>query len=123
MDKKKLLNFCDQWLLSWRGNQPYDLYTFYHPDATYIDPGLSKPLVGSDDIFDYLSKLLAKNPDWKWNREEIFFYEQGFILKWKAEIPVKDKVLVTKGLDIVELKDNLIIRNEVYFDPKSLTPV
>jgi hypothetical protein len=56
------------------------------------------------------------NPTWKWSAEEIFPSENGFTFKWKAEIPVKDETIVLYGLDVVEMEDDKIYRNEVYYD-------
>jgi hypothetical protein len=42
--------------------------------------------------------------------------EKGFTLKWEASIPVGATTVIERGLDIVELRDDKISRNEVYFD-------
>ena len=64
----------------------------------------------------YLQKLLSKNPNWIWKALEIIPTEKGFTLKWEAQIPVKNQILIEQGLDIVEVVDGKISRNEVYFD-------
>ena len=38
------------------------------------------------------------------------------MLKWKAVIPAGERKVAEYGLDIVEVRDGKIIRNEVYFD-------
>jgi ketosteroid isomerase-like protein len=63
---------------------------------------------------------LNNNPDWKWSAEEIIPTERGFVLKWKAVIPVRTKEIVEYGVDIVEVENGKITRNEVYFDTYSL---
>lgn len=109
-------SFCKKWLAAWTGNRPMDLMKFYHPEAYYSDPAKRDGRQGYRQLLPYFEKLLAMNPDWKWHAEEIISIENGFILKWKASIPAGNKVIHETGLDIVELKDGLIIRNEVYFD-------
>lgn len=59
---------------------------------------------------------MQRNPNWKWTIEEIFSTEKGFTLKWKAEIPFELENLIIYGLDIVEVTNDKISRNEVYFD-------
>ncbi|MCW3126329.1 MAG: hypothetical protein JWO03_1987 [Bacteroidetes bacterium] len=108
--------FCDKWLGSWTGNRPAQLMAFYTDDAFYSDPAYPAGIRGRELMVPYFEKLLSRNPDWKWEAVEIFNTAGGFTLKWKATIPVRDKELIILGLDIVEMKGELISRNEVYFD-------
>ena len=116
MDKNSLQLFADRWLASWTGNRPDVLIDFYSQDAFYLDPAKPNGLSGRENLLTYFKKLLQKNPNWKWTREEIFHTEKGFTLKWKAEIPIANENLILFGLDIVEMTDDKISRNEVYFD-------
>lgn len=108
--------FIKTWLDAWTGNKPSALLEFYSDNAFYLDPAKPAGLTGKAELSKYFEKLLSKNPDWKWEAVEIFPTEKGFSLKWKASIPIKETSLILYGLDIVELTNNLISRNEVYFD-------
>ncbi len=114
------IRFCDEWLPSWSGNDPDRLIAFYTGDAFYLDPTVKAGLQGHDQIKAYFMKLLKNNPEWRWTHEEVFPTEKGFILKWKARIPVGDATIVEYGMDIVEMRDGRIARNEVYFDSREL---
>ncbi len=120
MNSDEAKNFCDAWLSSWTGNNPEKVLEFYSSDAFYLDPTVKTGIKGHEQLLKYLTKLLKGNPDWKWTREELFPTEKGFTLKWKAEIPVLDKVIIEYGMDIVEIENGKIIRNEVYFDTYDL---
>lgn len=108
--------FCKNWLDTWTGNRPQELLKFYHPDAYYADPSKRNGLKGQVQLLPYFEKLLSLNPDWKWEAVEIIPTEKGFTLKWKATIPVGDACVEETGLDIVEIENELITRNEVFFD-------
>jgi|ERR1043165_6454744 hypothetical protein len=108
--------FCKNWLEAWTGNRPQELLKFYHADAFYSDPSKRNGLKGHEQLLPYFQKLLALNPDWKWEPIEIIPTGKGFTLKWKATIPVPGNTIEETGLDIVELNDGLISRNEVFFD-------
>jgi hypothetical protein len=120
MEKEEILDFCEKWLPAWRGNRPGDLIEFYSDDAMYIDPVNKKGLKGRGQIFRYFEKLLAANPNWKWEPIEVFPTKLGFIAKWKATIPVGTELITEYGMDIVEIDRGKIGRNEVYFDRSSL---
>jgi len=120
MEMKDIIIFCQKWLTSWTGNNPEKLISFYSKTAYYQDPANPKGLKGHDKIFPYFKKLLAANPKWIWRMTETYPTEKGFILKWRATIPVKSKEIIEYGMDILELEGNKIIRNEVYFDRTEL---
>ncbi|MBS1614364.1 MAG: nuclear transport factor 2 family protein [Bacteroidetes bacterium] len=108
--------FCDSWLAAWTGNQPEQLLKFYTNDAFYLDPAMKQGLKGHEQLRAYFSKLLKYNPTLKWEAVEVMDTAKGFTMKWKATIPVGDKSITEYGLDIVELTEGKISRNEVYFD-------
>ena len=112
--------FCTEWLESWTGNRPEKLLEFYAEEAFYSDPARPEGLEGHAEIFPYFQKLLSKNPDWVWKALEIMPTEKGFTLKWQAAVPQAEKVIQLTGLDLVEMKNGKITRNEVYFDPTPL---
>lgn len=111
-----IFEFCRQWLPSWTGNDPETLLQFYTENAYYSDPAHPEGLKGKDQLREYFTKLLKANPNWIWEPMEVFPTLRGFTLKWRAVIPVGKKKLVEYGMDIVELEDGKISRNEVYFD-------
>ena len=120
MTMDETTRFCDEWLGAWTGNSPESLIEFYSPDAVYSDPSTRGSLKGHDQILPHFRRLLANNPAWVWTREEVFLTQKGFTLKWKARIPVGDAEVVEYGLDIVEMANLKITRNEVYFDRTQL---
>jgi ketosteroid isomerase-like protein len=44
----------------------------------------------------------------------------GFVAKWKATIPIRTELITEYGMDIVEIEQGRITRNEVYFDRSSI---
>ena len=110
--------FCERWLSAWTGGKDSveKLLSFYARDAFYLDPARPEGIKGKSELNLYFNKLLSNNPNWSWKADEIIPTEHGFVLKWVAIIPNKDRTLIVKGLDIVEVKEDLITRNEVYFD-------
>jgi hypothetical protein len=120
MDKNELFEFCKHWLEAWTGNNPKKLLAFYHEDALYVDPEKKGGLRGHKEIGRYFERLLAVYRDWKWTPIEIFPIEKGTILKWECTIPIDQEVIHEVGLDILEIEDRKITRNEVYFDRTKL---
>jgi hypothetical protein len=120
MKREEILDFFGRWLPAWEGNRPEDLIGFYSDDALYVDPANKLGLKGRDQILPYFKKLLAANPNWKWELVELFPTDLGFVARWKAAMPVGTEVVTEYGMDIVEIERGRIRRNEVYFDRSSL---
>lgn len=116
MNHSELESFCRRWLLAWTGNQPEGLLAFYANDAYYRDPAKPSGLRGQAELRPYFQKLLAANPAWRWEVVEVLPTATGCALKWQAHIPVADQTVIEQGLDIMEIADGKITRNEVYFD-------
>jgi len=116
MNETELTTFCTEWLAAWTGNDPDALVSYYAENALYTDPAHRKGLEGKEAIKKYFSKLLDVYRDWKWKPVEIFPITSGAIVKWECEIPIGSEVIHEVGLDIVEIENNKIVRNEVYFD-------
>ncbi len=120
MELEKAKDFCNQWLPAWTGNKPELLISFYSDDAFYSDPFIPKGLKGKVKISAYLKNFVSFYPNWKYEHVEIFPTENGFTLKWKVSLPFKNDTVIDYGLDIVEISNDKIIRNEVYFDTARL---
>ena len=116
MDENDIKKFCNEWLSAWTGNDPDKLTSFYSENAYYQDPAKPKGIIGKREIKAYFKKLLALNPNWKWEMVEGFPNKKGFTMKWKATIPVGNVTIIESGMDIVEIENDRITRNEVYFD-------
>ncbi|MEK7269356.1 MAG: nuclear transport factor 2 family protein [Planctomycetota bacterium] len=116
--------FCRRWLPAWTGgvSAVNQLLSFYATDAFYSDPARPSGITGREALRVHFAALLRVNPSWRWKVDEIFPTERGFVLKWNASLPRKDGVAEVKGIDIVEIKDDAIIRNEVYFDRAAAMP-
>lgn len=120
MDEKEIIEFCNPWLASWTGNKPEKLIEFYSEDAFYLDPARPEGLKGREKIFSYFKKLLAANPNWVWEAVEVYPTKRGFVGKWRATIPIGTRVIIEHGMDIVEVENGKVKRNEVYFNLSNL---
>lgn len=108
--------FAARWLPAWTGNDPEKLAGFYTDDAFYADPGIPRGVQGKAALLEYFRRLLARYPAWTWTQERAVPLEDGFLNFWKAQIPEKERAVVLRGVCMVQLRDGLIYRNEVFFD-------
>jgi hypothetical protein len=113
--------FAEKWLPVWSGNNPEQLAGFYSDDAFYLDPGIPAGVKGKNNLLAYFRKLLSVNPHWIWTQIEGIPMEDGFLNKWRAQMPIGPVTLEIVGVCFVQLDDvGKIRRNEVYFDRSRL---
>ncbi len=120
MELEKAKDFCNQWLPAWTGNNPESLVSFYSEDAFYSDPFIPQGQKGKEQVLAYFRKFVRQYPNWKYDPVEIFPTEGGFTFKWKVSLPINNDIIVDYGMDIIEISNNKITRNEVYFDTARL---
>jgi hypothetical protein len=120
MKREEILSFCSKWLRAWKGNKPDDLIEFYSDNALYIDPANKQGLRGRGQILPYFRRVLAVNPNWNWEPVEMLATDLGFVVKWKATIPIGTQLITEYGMDIVEIERGRMTRNEAYFDRSSI---
>ena len=120
LSREEAKAFAARWLPAWTGNRPEKLAAFYAADAFYSDPAIPQGVCGRAALLAYFTKLLARNPNWVWTNVDAVPLQGGFLNKWHAVIPVGDRTLEIDGVCTVQLRDGLIVRNEVYFDRAEL---
>ena len=117
LTKDEARRFAARWLPAWTGNDPERLAAFYSEDCLYLDPSSGGRLEGKPALLAYLRKLLARNPHWVWTHDDSVPAEDGFLNYWTVSSPIGDRTIVCTGVCLVQLRDGLIYRNEVFFDP------
>jgi SnoaL-like domain len=108
--------FAARWLPAWTGNDPERLASFYSDDAFYSDPAIPDGVSGKQALTAYFTRLLAHFPDWTWTQTTSAPLPGGFLNYWIAQIPTPNQTLEITGVCTVRLHNDLIERNEVFFD-------
>lgn len=108
--------FAEKWLPAWSGNNPELLASFYTDDAFYSDPSIPEGVKGKKALLEYFRRILSWKPDWVWTQTRSTPLQDGFANFWKAVIPMREKTISCEGLCLVQLREGLIYRNEVFFD-------
>lgn len=122
MDEAEAREFASRWLPAWSGGDAERLLAFYAPDAYYSDPVMPNGVTGHDALRAYFVRLLRKNPAWAWTQRRSTPMPDGFINFWHAQIPVGGEIVEVDGVCLVQLREGLIYRNEVYFDRSLILP-
>ncbi len=117
------LALSEKVLAAWNRQDVEGVIACYTEDCVYLDPNTHGPVEGRDSLRRYLTKLFAR---WKmhWTLKEFHTLSEvsggGFL--WHATLTPTDggRTVEVDGMDLVMLHDNLLRRNEVYFDRMAL---
>ena len=115
-DSEQAARFAAAWLPAWSGNDPRRLASFYTHDTLYSDPHVPVGIRGRAALIAYLERLLSRYPDWVWTQTASTPMRDGFVNFWQAQIPLGASELLLTGICLVELREGLIARNQVFFD-------
>lgn len=116
MKKKELEKYIKRYLKSWTGNNPKKVLQYFGKNATFIDPTNPQGIQDKEGLKSYLIPLVKKNSEWTWELKELIPNKKGCIVKSKAVIPLSKKSVEINCVEIIELKGQKIIRNEIFFD-------
>lgn len=111
--------FCAEWLPAWTGGDARRLAAFYTDDAVYADPARPLGVAGKEALTTYFERLLGRFPDWVWTHNRSLPVPDGFLNFWTCSMTGPERSV--SGVCVVQLRDGLIYRNEVFFDPAVLT--
>lgn len=114
--EEQAMRFAADWLPAWTGNDPQRLASFYTHDTLYSDPHVPDGIRGREALETYLARLLARYPDWVWTQTASTPMRDGFVNFWQARVPLGDSELQLAGVCLVELREDLIARNQTFFD-------
>ncbi len=126
MDRDQMLSLADQFLAAWNAQEVERVLSCYTADAEYRDPNTRGAVCGSEALRRYLTKLFAA---WQmhWSLREAHLFEggHGCAVLWHATFrrPGRDTTIGIDGMDLVEVRDERIARNEVCFDRAQLAPL
>lgn len=117
------LALSEKVLAAWNRQDVEGVVACYTEDCVYLDPNTHGPVEGRDALRRYLTKLFGR---WKmhWTLKEFHTFGEvsggGFL--WSATLTPSDggRTVEVEGMDLVILRENLLRRNEVYFDRMAL---
>jgi len=126
MGKQDLERLTARFLDAWNSQDVERVVGCYAEDVRYRDPNTRGDVEGRDAMRRYLRKLFAS---WQmtWVRREVFELagDTGVAFLWHATFRRTGgtEMVEADGMDLVVLRGEQLVRNEVYFDRAVLAPL
>ena len=99
---------------------------FYTKDVEYLEPGSGVNIKGRTDLRAYLVKYFAAW-DSRWTIQHCFRLagQDAAVAFWDMEVwrPDSDLKVMTRGMDLLKVRGDQIMYDEVYFDRTQLKPL
>ena len=109
-----LEKFNADWLRAWTDKDVSRLLTFYAEDCVYKDPQTAAGIKGHAALREYLTGLFAATPPMIYTPEEIWTTHNGYCGRWYCSIGNRGEGGRMRGFDLVVMKGDKIVLNEVY---------
>ena len=119
MDSTKIQQLAEAFLGAWNTQKVENVLACYSKDTVYRDPNTRGEIKGAESFGAYLQKLFSL---WKmhWSLREAYSLSgvEGAAVLWHASLQKmgNEEAVKVDGMDLVILENDLITRNEVYFD-------
>ena len=126
MDIDELRAISEPLIEAWNDQDVERVVACYTDDLIYVDPNTRGAVVGPDAFGRYLTKLFSR---WQmhWSVKETFPLAgtDGAAGLWRASFRVHggEKSVEVDGMDLVQIENGRVKRNEVYFDRAALAPL
>jgi ketosteroid isomerase-like protein len=126
MDREKMMELAERFLHAWNTQEVERVLACYTDGAEYRDPNTRGVVRGEDGLRRYLTKLFSGwTMHWSLREAHLFDGGKGCAVLWHATFRRHDgqRTIGLDGMDFVEVEDDLIARNEVWFDRAQLAPL
>ncbi len=126
MDRPTMLALADEFLGAWNTQEVDRVLACYASDLEYRDPNTRGSIRGHESMRRYLTKLFAGwQMRWSLREARLFDDGAGCAVLWHATFrrPGKAAIVEIEGMDLVEVREHRIARNEVCFDRAQLAPL
>ena len=118
-----LIDYNARWLDAWSQKDVAGLLTFYAPDVLYRDPQTAGGITGHEALGAYLTGLFAAIPPTRYDPHELWATPNGYCGRWYAtSSPPGAPQSFMRGFDLVVLRGDQIVLNEVYVHPLDAIP-
>jgi len=116
-------DFNRRWLQAWTDKDVPALLTFYAEDTVYRDPQTAAGIQGHAALGAYLKGLFDATPPMRYDPHEVWATHNGYCGRWYCTItPPGAPQTYMRGFDLVVLKGDKIVLNEVYVHPLEALP-
>lgn len=122
MSTLDISRFNADWLAAWTRKDVDGLLGFYAEDTVYKDPQTAAGITGHDALRAYLTQLFGATPPIRYEPETVWAIEGGFCGRWFATIGADGEGGRMRGFDLVLMRGDRIVYNEVYVHQLAAAP-
>lgn len=114
MNAADIVDYNARWLKAWTDKDVERLVRFYSEDCVYKDPQTADGLSGRAALSAYLTGLFGATPPMTYTPDEVWPIAGGFCGRWYCAIGEGGAGGKIRGFDLVLLRGEEIVLNEVY---------
>lgn len=126
LSTEHLVDVIDRLTRRWDERDMDGVLDLYTEDVRYEEPGAGVAMQGREPLRKYLAAYFqAWDTRWHIREHHRLEGQDAMIAVWDMEVwrPGSDQRIVTKGMDILRVRDGQVASDIVYFDRLQLRPL
>jgi ketosteroid isomerase-like protein len=99
---------------AWNGQDIETIDALHHPAIVFDNHTAGERAEGSDAVREHIARIFQNNPDMRFTTRNLQAGEDFAVCEWTLNVTKDGRSLEWDGVDVFPLKDDLILRKDVY---------
>ena len=99
---------------AWNAQDIETIDSLHHPAIAFDNHTAGETAEGSDAVRAHIARIFENNPDMRFTTRSLQAGEDFAVCEWTLNVTKDGRSLEWDGVDVFPLKDDLILRKDVY---------
>jgi ketosteroid isomerase-like protein len=114
MNPEEVTELIGRYNDAWNGQDLETIDSLHHPAIVFDNHTAGERAEGSDAVREHIARIFENNPDMRFTTRSLQAGEDFAVCEWTLNVTKDGRSLEWDGVDVFPLKDDLILRKDVY---------
>jgi ketosteroid isomerase-like protein len=106
--------FIERYNEAWNRQDIGAIHDMHHPSIVFHNHTAGERADGADAVREHIAQIFRNNPTLRFTTRTLQVGDDFAVCEWTATVERDGKTLEWDGVDVLPLKDELIVRKDVY---------
>jgi ketosteroid isomerase-like protein len=99
---------------AWNRQDLVTIHDLHHPTIVFHNHTADERAEGADAVREHIAQIFRNNPTLRFSTRSLLVGDEFAVCEWTATVERDGRTLEWDGVDVFPLKDELILRKDVY---------
>lgn len=99
---------------AWNRQDLDAIHDLHHPSIVFHNHTAGERAEGADAVREHIARIFRNNPTLRFSTRSLRTGDEFAVCEWTATVERDGRTLEWDGVDVFPLKDDLILRKDVY---------